>query len=210
MKAYKITNTVNGLVYIGITSKSVEDRWRLHKNWARWKKPYSLHAAIKEFGDSSFVVEHIASAKTFEDLLALEKQLIKQHNSLVPNGYNRTSGGQGVLGYKHTDAARKVMSEKVKAAGPHPIPREAIERARLARIGQKRTEAQKKLIASNRVGKGLLNDAARKHAKEIVQKALDLIDLGTKQVDIVKITGLSQSYVSNLKTGKRGLTLKGV
>jgi group I intron endonuclease len=210
MKAYKITNSINGLVYIGITSKSIEERWRLHKNWAAWKKPYVLHAAIRDFGALNFVIEHIASAKTFEDLRELEKQLIKQYNSLTPNGYNKTSGGQGVLGYKHTEASRKIMSEKSKAFGPRTMPREAIERSRTARIGKKRTEEQKKLISVNRIGKGLLNDAARKYAKEIVQKALELIDLGTKQIDIVKITGLSQSYVSNLKTGKRGLTLKGV
>jgi group I intron endonuclease len=210
MKAYKITNSINGLVYIGITSKSIEERWRLHKNWVTWKKPYGLHAAIREFGVLNFVIEHIASAKTFEDLRELEKQLIKQYNSLTPNGYNKTSGGQGVLGYKHTEASRKIMSEKSKAFGPRTMPREAIERSRASRIGKKRTEEQKKLMSVNRIGKGLLNDAARKYAKEIIQKALELIDLGTKQIDIVKITGLSQSYVSNLKTGKRGLTLKGV
>jgi group I intron endonuclease len=209
MYLYKITNKANGMLYIGITSKSIEERWRLHQNWCRWKKPYGLHLAIKEFGVDNFAIEHIASAKTFDDLRQLEKQAILQYNSLSPNGYNRTAGGQGVLGYRHTLESRKKMSEKVRAAGPRPMPREAIERSRISRTGKKRTEEQKKLISANRTGKGLLNDSARKYSKEVVQKALNLIALGVKQVEIIKITGLSQSYISNLKTGKRGLTIKG-
>lgn len=210
MIAYKITNVITGMVYIGITSKSVEARWRAHQQWAKCNKPYALHMAIRNFGALNFNIEHIASAKTHSDLLELEKQLIAQYDSLYPKGYNKTVGGQGSLGYKHTAETRKKISEKVKASGPRAIPREAIERARIARIGQKRTAEQKKCISSGRVGKGLLNDAARKIPKEVVKKALDLITLGVKQKDIVKITGLSQSYVSNLKTGKRGTTLKGV
>lgn len=209
MYVYKITNKVNGMLYIGITSKSIDERWRSHQNWTRWKKPYGLHLAIREFGVDNFTIEHIASAKNFADLRQLEKQVILQYNSLSPNGYNKTKGGQGVLGYKHTIESRKKMSEKVRAAGPHPMPREAVEKSRLARIGQKRTDEHKKRISASRVGKGLLNDAARKYSKEVVQKALELLDLGVKQVNIVKITKLSQSYISNLKTGKRGLTIKG-
>jgi group I intron endonuclease len=210
MYVYKITNKANGMLYIGITSKSIEERWRIHQNWARWKKPYGLHLAIKEFGADSFVIEHIASAKTFDDLRQLEKQVIQQYNSLHPNGYNKTAGGQGILGYRHTPEARKKMSEKVRAAGPHPMPREAIERSRLARVGQKRTQEQKSLMSKNRMGKGLLNAAARKYDIETLKLAVTMVQQKAKQVEIVKATGLSQSYVSNLMTGKRGITLTGV
>lgn len=197
------------MVYIGITSKSLEKRWCLHQNWMRWKKPYGLHMAMSEFGVQNFLIEHIASAKTFEDLKVLEKQLIQQYGSLYPNGYNKTLGGQGSLGYKHTEETKKIISQKRKAAGPRTMPREAIERSRTARTGKKRTDEQKKKMALGRLGKGLFNDAARKYPKETVQLALQLLKSGKKSISIALTTGLSPSYVSNLKTGKRGLALKG-
>jgi group I intron endonuclease len=209
MIAYKVTNNINDMIYIGITSKSLEKRWCLHQNWMRWKKPYGLHTAMKELGAQNFSIEHIASAKTFEDLKVLEKKLIQQYNSLYPNGYNKTLGGQGSLGYKHTEQTKKIISQKRKAAGPRTIPREAIERSRITRTGKKRTDEQKKKMALGRIGKGLLNDAARKHPKETLQLALQLLKSGEKSISVALTTGLSPSYVSNLKTGKRGLTLKG-
>jgi predicted transcriptional regulator len=43
----------------------------------------------------------------------------------------------------------------------------------------------------------------------MVLLAMDLIKKNTKQAEIVKITGLTQSYISNLKTNKRGQSLLG-
>jgi predicted XRE-type DNA-binding protein len=57
--------------------------------------------------------------------------------------------------------------------------------------------------------KGLKNDVARKHPKEMVLKAMELLKKCVKQKEIVSVTGLTQSYISNLKTKKRGLSLSG-
>lgn len=207
MIAYKITNKINGMLYIGMTSKPLEQRWRSHQTWARGNKPYALHQAIKEFGPENFVIEHIASAKSFSDLKLLEKQLVVQYGCLYPHGYNKTLGGQGVLGYRHTEECKQLLSAQRKSAGPIAISKDAIERARVARIGQKRTAEQKKHISLARKGKGLLNCGARKYPKETLELAMKLLISGEKPAAVVKLTGLSQSYVSNLKTGKRGATI---
>ena len=189
MFVYKITNTVNGMLYIGITTRTVKKRWSQHKACANGALGYPLYRAIKEYGPDAFTVETVYEGKDLEDIQQMEIQLIAKHNTYIRNGggYNLTYGGEG--------------------AGK--MPREAVERARLARIGQKRTAAQKLAISIGRTGKALLNDMARKHPKEMVLKAMELLKQGSKQREIVAATGLTQSYISNLKTKNRGLSLLG-
>jgi predicted GIY-YIG superfamily endonuclease len=47
---YKITNTINGKVYIGQTIQPLDKRWSQHKRSARMKEPYSIHRAIAKYG----------------------------------------------------------------------------------------------------------------------------------------------------------------
>ena len=211
MTVYKIINKVNGMLYIGITTKSIEHRWKMHLNWARSMKPYKLHEALNIFGKDNFLIEQIDSAEDFKILKDLEKKHIKSYNCIYPNGYNLTAGGQGVLGLKFSDETKKKLSIAGKIRGNrNMITKEAIEKSRVSRTGKKRTAAQKMIMSKNRMGKGLLNDAARKHSKETVLWAMNLIKENMKQTNISKLTGLTQSYVSNLKTGKRGRALIGV
>ena len=211
MIVYKITNTGNGMLYIGITTKSIDRRWKMHLNWARSMKPYKIHEALNTFGKDSFIIEQIDSTQNFKKLKELEKKYIKSYNCIYPAGYNLTAGGQGVLGLKFSEETKKKLSAAGKIRGnANMITKEAIEKSRISRTGQKRTALQKITMSSNRIGKGLLNDAARKHPKEMVLLAMDLLKKNMKQIDISTLTGLTQSYVSNLKTGKRGRALIGV
>lgn len=210
MVVYKITNKMNGMLYIGITTKSIKQRWNMHLSWAKSAKPYKLHEAINLFGVDNFIIEQIDAAENFEKLKDLEKQYIKNFKCKYPNGYNLTAGGQGVLEIKFSEETRKKLSEAAKRRGNSAmITKEAIEKSRITRTGKKRTDDQKLLISKNRKGKGLLNDAARKHPKEMVLLAMKLLKQNIKQYDISKITGLEQSYISNLNTGKRGIALIG-
>ena len=199
------------MLYIGMTTKSIEHRWKMHLNWAKSMKPYKIHEALNTFGKDSFIIEQIDSAEDFKKLKELEKKHIKSYNCIYPNGYNLTAGGQGVLGFKFSEERKQKLSAAGKIRGnANMITKEAIEKYRISRIGQKRTVLQKMTISTNRIGKGLLNDGARKHSKEKVLLAMNLIKNNMKQIDISKLTGLTQSYVSNLKTGKRGRALIGV
>jgi group I intron endonuclease len=199
------------MLYIGMTTKSIEHRWKMHLNWAKSMKPYKIHEALNTFGKDSFIIEQIDSAEDFKKLKELEKKHIKSYNCIYPNGYNLTAGGQGVLGFKFSEERKQKLSAAGKIRGnANMITKEAIEKSRISRIGQKRTVLQKMTISTNRIGKGLLNDGARKHSKEKVLLAMNLIKNNMKQIDISKLTGLTQSYVSNLKTGKRGRALIGV
>jgi group I intron endonuclease len=214
MLVYKITNKINGMLYIGITTKSVEARWKRHLAWSNWSKPYSLHHAIKDFGVNNFLIDTIATASSLKELKDLEKKFIQQYDSLKPNGYNMTRGGQGVSGYKFTDEVRKVMSDKAKcrpSISPETrlklslsrigkaMPREGVEKARAARIGQIRSFEQKLSMSQGR----------RKYSEELIFRAVSFIKQGIKQSEIVKLTGLSQSYVSRLTSGQHIKYLQG-
>lgn len=93
---YKITNKINGKIYIGQTTLSVEARWRSHKTAAKNEyKRGSTHIqrAIKKYGADSFLVETICSCFDKNTLDRMEQHFIRTLNTVTPNGYNLTSGG---------------------------------------------------------------------------------------------------------------------
>lgn len=85
---YKITNKVNGMSYIGQTRKSVEFRWRQHKNS---KDCYDLHKAIRQYGEDNFDVETLIECAV-EDMDKWEMYYIAKYNTFK-RGYNMTVGG---------------------------------------------------------------------------------------------------------------------
>lgn len=101
---YLITHRESGKKYVGLTVQSIERRWTYHQQQAQagWIKSLEgLHAAIRRFGPDAFVVERIDSGKTKIDLEAKERAWIKRHDSLVPAGFNiSTGGGSGGVGAK--------------------------------------------------------------------------------------------------------------
>ena len=86
---YLVTNTITRKQYVGITTQTVSQRWSDH---CKANDTY-LARAIRKHGKISFIIEHIASAGTIDDLKELEKILIQQHQTLKPNGYNVHPGG---------------------------------------------------------------------------------------------------------------------
>lgn len=99
---YKHTNKTNGKVYIGITSTSVESRWRNGEGY--YSQEY-FYKAIKKYGWEGFTHEVLFDNLTEEEARAKEIELIAQYKSNYrrysnPNyGYNATDGGEGLSGY---------------------------------------------------------------------------------------------------------------
>ena len=80
---YKISNLINGKIYIG-QSVHIEKRWQQHCN----NTGRSLIAkAIQKYGKDSFSFQIIEECKE-EELNAKEEYYIRKYNSIVPNGYN--------------------------------------------------------------------------------------------------------------------------
>ena len=92
----------NGLKYVGITSQSTEDRWRLGSGYSQ----QYVYQGIKEFGWDNIQHEIYQTGLTQEEANFLEKYLIKTLNSLIPNGYNVSLADY----YNNADVFKKYVS----------------------------------------------------------------------------------------------------
>ena len=109
MIIYKVTNKINGKVYIGQTTRSIKSRWKGHCRSAENNKSNNMfHSAIAKYGPDAFIVEQVDFANDIDTLNKLEKHHIEEHESLYPNGYNMKTGG---LNCEYSDASKKKMSE---------------------------------------------------------------------------------------------------
>lgn len=100
---YKIYNDVNDKIYIGQTTRTIEQRWAVHLAKSKTNKPeMAISKAIKKYGYNVFHIEKIYEliCETKEALLQClnreERHYIIIFNSKTPNGYNLTSGGDSL------------------------------------------------------------------------------------------------------------------
>lgn len=88
---YKISNLINGKVYIGQTSLTPELRFNKHKKCYKSNSCPKLYNAMRKYGKENFIVETICETNTPDED---EKYWIQYYKS-VENGYNITYGGDG-------------------------------------------------------------------------------------------------------------------
>lgn len=93
---YKITNLVNGKVYIGQTTQNFARRKGEHiYRFKTGERDHKLYLAMRKYGKDSFKFEVLCCALKPEYLDELEISFIKEYNSFN-RGYNMTCGGNGV------------------------------------------------------------------------------------------------------------------
>ena len=105
---YKITNTLDGKIYVGRTQQKLSRRIYKHKYEAKRGRP-GVDAAIAKYGWEHFTVEVIETCP-IEQLNEREIFWIAELKSKSPNGYNLTDGGDGCTGFKHTEESRAKIS----------------------------------------------------------------------------------------------------
>ena len=98
----------SGKCYIGKTIKDVLQRWKQHRK--KGSGCTAIKNAIKKYGWESFTKSVIDWAPEHE-LDNLERYYIKLHNSMSPNGYNLTVGGDGG---RLAEESRKKLSVSLK------------------------------------------------------------------------------------------------
>jgi group I intron endonuclease len=104
-KIYKITNFINGKVYIGQTIL-VGVQFDSY-----WGSGVFIKQSIKKYGKENFVKEILIECDCQEDADEAEKFYIKEFNS-IKKGYNfNIGGGNGRLGTKHSKISKNKMSK---------------------------------------------------------------------------------------------------
>ena len=85
---YKITNKINGKMYIGETNRAINVRWRQHKSRAK-DSQYTeyLYQAMRKYGIENFTIECLEQCCP-EERFHKETDYIILYDTLAPNGYN--------------------------------------------------------------------------------------------------------------------------
>ncbi|HJV73173.1 MAG TPA: GIY-YIG nuclease family protein [Noviherbaspirillum sp.] len=154
---YAITNTINGKVYVGLSS-NIQKRWQTHRV-PKIASKSAIHSAIRKHGVAAFrfeVLERCPVSKLSER----EKHWIALLKT-YQNGYNLTTGGQE--GHERSQETKNKISrantgkirskEFCDAMSAHRIgkkqPIEWVQKAALARTGLKRSEETKRKQSEN-------------------------------------------------------------
>ena len=132
----------NGKKYVGITTRTVAIRLRAHRSSAGKSNPkLAVHRAWQKYGEPD--VQTILQCSV-EELQNMEKMFIIYFNSLVPNGYNFTAGGES------SPMLIPEVVEKVRRLALSP---ERIRRNIEVHLGSKRSDATREQMSKDRKGK---------------------------------------------------------
>lgn len=134
---YKITNNVNGKVYIG-QSVNIKERVRKH---LRGSTNGILSKAISKYGEDSFESSILVFCKP-DDLNYYERAFIVMYDSFGVNGYNLTSGGHDQ--HTRSDETSRKISEMHKLMWSDDAYRDAA----LSRIQSKESKAKRRISRS--------------------------------------------------------------
>ena len=111
---YKSTNIVNGHVYIGFTSKGLQERIRTHKNRCSSNVKCKFYSSVRKYGWNNFIFEELYTSIDGDHCLnTMEPFFIKEYDS-YHKGLNDTLGGNGIIGY-WTEKNRKKQSDFIKS-----------------------------------------------------------------------------------------------
>ena len=136
---YKITNTVNDMVYIGVT-KNPHHRMIAHACFTTPTKSI-IKNAIQKYGRDKFTLQVLLTS-TQEFCYEMERKAIEAYNTLRPNGYNICTGGVGAIG---------IFGDKNGMFGRKHSP-ETLEKMRQARVGKKATSETKEKMRVAHLG----------------------------------------------------------
>ena len=105
-RIYKITNQINGKVYVGLTTQGIGRRWSEHLyRFNSCEREHKLYQAMRKYGIENFDIESIQKVDDKNELPELEIKHIQENDSFN-NGYNMTCGGDFV-----SDETREKLRE---------------------------------------------------------------------------------------------------
>lgn len=111
---YKITNKINGKIYIGVTG-NLEHRKLCHLRYHGHNRP--VNKAVLKYGEENFTFEVICTGSR-EYIYDLEPKAISLYNSMFTgHGYNLSPGGEGGQGGKRGPIKKRSDDKYVYVSG---------------------------------------------------------------------------------------------
>lgn len=164
---YLITNLIDGKQYVGVTCRTVEERFKEHLLEAADGSKSILHNAIRKYGPENFSVVTVEDNIPDDSAEERERYYIKLYQTFYTSckGYNMTEGGGGVVGYKHSEDSKQKISQSLKG---HVFPASRNAKIRSAMIGRDYKQEWKDALSKSRMGrfKGDENPFYGKHHNE--------------------------------------------
>ena len=103
MIIYKVTNLINGKIYIGQTIQSLNQRRWGRNTESKTNATSNLNKSIRKYGKDKFEWRIIRICDDIKSLNAFEQYYILYYDSM-DSGYNMTSGGKN---YKYSDELKQ-------------------------------------------------------------------------------------------------------
>lgn len=202
---YKVTNLVNNKIYIGFDS-NWPSRKKGHKKSSFNPNAHSynvmFHCAIRKYGWENFKWELIYQSKDGEHCLnTMETHFIKENDSICYNGkgYNMSFGGDGNLGYRHTEQTKKIMSEKRKGVSKSEDHKKKISKSHK---GKSKDHLKHKWLITKPSGETvIINDLTKFCLENKLTKPLMIVTSKGKQTHHkgYKCVNLTTSSISNIE-----------
>lgn len=153
---YRILCLYNNFSYVGLCSNFKDREYRHFKSLENGTNSEFLQNDYNKYGKEYFVFEILERTPNDKKILAVKEiEWTIKLNSIFPNGYNKTIGGQlGASGYKFTKKQKESVRERVLGIN-NP------------NYGNKWTDEQKKEASNKLKGNNKDIKKSKKHRKKI-------------------------------------------
>lgn len=217
MLIYLSTNKINGKKYVGYTTLTLEKRIRTHiyKSHSKSQYFYLFKNALRKYGPESFSWEILEYCNSIEECFEKEKYYIKTLNTISPNGYNLTEGGNG--GVQSNEVKEKIsnsLKEYYKKNGHHCFANLTKEdrKARAKKAWDTKNKNGYKAIKGYKMSSDSRNKMSESKNKK---NALSWFNVNTEEkqylscTEMAKHTGLTASTFHHIKKGRSSCTKSG-
>lgn len=210
---YQHRNKINNKVYIGITSRTPQERWG--NQGCNYKSSPYFYNSIQKYGWDNFEHNILYTNLTKEEACKKEQELIKQFNSMNREfGYNSTSGGEVFI---MNDETKQKISKALRGNKNnlgHPCSEEKKRKISEAQKGRKFTEEHRRKLSE--AAKKRHIPCSEEKKKKLSQNypnkkpvyCLELDTIFESVQECSRQLGIPATNISKLCKG-RGKTLKG-
>jgi group I intron endonuclease len=198
---YTVTNKETKMVYVGLTTKSLEVRKKDHIKKSKKGKSYAFQQAIATYGPEAFKWEKVDYATTIDELAQKEKEYILKYNS-KEDGYNQSEGGEIQKSVHQYDVSTGMLVNKYSS---------------LSDVGAKfnltKQDLSKVCLSVNKVSNGFvwsysstfpihINDNRRKVVQQLTLEGEFLTEYKSVS-EASKLTGCNKTSIAKVCRGER-------
>jgi group I intron endonuclease len=199
---YKITNLVNGKLYVGKSNFHTKiSRWQKHlwlaSGHAKSKGRSVIHRAISKYGKENFSFEILDTTDSEQQVFHLEKCWIGQFKDSNYELYNLTDGGEGCYGRAMSADTRKKIGLIHKGK---VLTKEHRKILSLSLKGKHISEERKSNLSLFHKGRqaGTKNPNSKLNEQDVLE-IKTLIAAGTKTSYIAKLFLVSRESINDIK-----------